>query len=149
MELGQNGSFLPKGETLFEQTIIALDTSYNWKFFSVSLEYYHMELEDNPDMNPPISFNVNPEPYPADAFFIQSAFYLSDSLTGVLRYESLDFELNSTYFDVLGIQTLTRNVIGLNWDMGPTHSLRLELSQSETPLREDHAVTAQWFVILI
>ncbi|MDH5326365.1 MAG: hypothetical protein OEZ68_11510 [Gammaproteobacteria bacterium] len=149
IELGKDSAttMLPHGETLFEQEILCVDLGFNSKYFNFLTEYYQLTIEDNPNISS--IFPPNPQPYKAKAYFAQAGFYISDTLSGILRYESLDFPAGSTYFDVLGMEAVTRGIVGLNMDLGSSYTLRLELESMEWENRRTESFSIQWFVIIV
>ena len=152
LELGSpSGTDLPLvnyGETLFEQQIAGVDVRLEkGKFYSL-FEFFHMTNKDNPNMDTN-QVTPNPESYNAIAYYLQAGYHINDKLTGVARYESLSYDENATYFQLLGVPEEDRWVLALNYRIQESNAIRLEYSNS-TPKGQDafDYVGLQWFFVL-
>ena len=111
-------------------------------------EYYWMSVSDNAKINTP-PYIAQPEPYEAEAYFAQMSYRVLQRTTLVMRYESLDFEANSTFFDVIGLRPTQRSTLGLNFDMNSSMSLRFEYYETRRDNQDTNSFSIQWFVLLV
>ena len=161
LELGQEDEgedhFLDYGETLFDQQIAGFDLRYTGEKFYTFFELFYMIIDDNQNINantpvpaPPATLiTPNSESYSALAYYLQMGFHITETLSLVGRYESLDYDANATYYELLDIPRENRVVLALNYKIQESNSLRLEFNTAN-PEGEDttNTLAMQWFFIL-
>jgi len=154
VEIGEHGSvsdpLVEHGETLFDQQVLGVDLSYNGTRFYTFGEYYHMNFEDNPDMSTAGSIAPNAESYQAQAYYLQMGYRFTTKFTIAIRHENLDFEENSTYFDIQGIIPETRNLVAFNYRIEESNIVRFEI-RDEKPDQLDSTLyyNLQWFFYIL
>ena len=112
-------------------------------------EYVNITTEDNPDLTSP-PYIAQEESYDASAYYAQIGFRIGPKFTTALRYESLDFPENSTYFDLQGILPENRIVLGLKYKFDDSNALRFEINNAEQENLEDEtSYTLQWMFFLL
>lgn len=146
IEIGSNG-LVDKGEVLFEQSFAALDFNFNLETFYLFGEYYFMQFDDNPDMSP---ITANADTYDASVYYIQAGYRATETLTLVTRYESLDFDDGATIFAIQNIVPQTHTIIGFNYALEPSNSIRFEAKDIEPDTGESETIySLQWFFYLL
>ena len=152
LELGEpSGTDLPLvnyGEPLFEQQIAGMDARFErGKFYSL-FELFLMTNKDNPNMDTN-QVTPNPESYNSIAYYLQAGYHISNKLIGVARFESLSYDDNATYFQLLGVSEEDRWVLALNYRIQESNAIRLEYSNSTSKdLESFDTIGLQWFFVL-
>ncbi len=154
LELGEAEAGSPEipwlayGDSLFEQHVTGIDIRIQQGDFYSLLEFFHMTNKDNPDMDI-TQVTPNPESYDAIAYYLQAGYHISKKLTGVLRFESLSFDENATYFNLLDVEEEDRLVLALNYRIQESNAIRLEYSNSKPKNGVSFdTVGLQWFFVL-
>lgn len=148
---GTDVPFVEYGAILFDQDILALDMRYSSERLRVLFELFLISIDDNQDMvDPTATLSPNPDAYDSTAYYLQLAYQLSQKLSAVFRIESLDFDDNSTYFELLHLTPEDRSVIAINYKLQESNALRFEYSHA-SPDEEDSysSLAVQWFFLLI
>ena len=149
VETGETNTLVEPGKAVFEQLVYGLDINLRTRYFYLFGEYIDMAFKDNADINQP-PFVASVEDYNAQAFYAQLGVYLGDHLTAAVRYESLDFEENSTYFDIQGILPETRKILAFKYKFDDSNALRFEVNDAHRNEQEDVTYySLQWFFYLL
>ena len=91
----------------------------------------------------------NPESYNSIAYYLQAGYHISNKLIGVARFESLSYDDNATYFQLLGVSEEDRWVLALNYRIQESNAIRLEYSNSTSKdLESFDTIGLQWFFVL-
>jgi hypothetical protein len=136
-----------KGESLFKQSFVSMDFNYNLASFYLFGEGYYMQYDDNADMT---TVTPNPDTYNATAYYIQFGYRATQKLTLVSRYESLDFDKDATLFDIQKIEPQTHTVLGFNYALEPSNSIRFEAQQIDPDTGDSNTVYyLQWFFYML
>lgn len=143
--------FIEHGEILFDQDILALDVRYSGEKLRVLFELFLMSFDDNLDIvDPSVTVSPNADSYDATAYYFQFAYQLSQKLSAVFRMESLDFDDNSTYFQLLNLTPEERSVIAINYKLQESNALRFEYSHTSPDEEKSYSsLSVQWFFLLI
>jgi len=128
--LPENQPLLDRGGILFEQKIGVVDFRYRTDWFYLLAEYYHMTVDDNSGINT-ARYTPNPKSYTADAYYTQLGVYMGPKFTLSLRHESLQYDDNAGYFELLGISETTRNVAALRYNFSENNALILESAKND------------------
>jgi len=144
--------FVERGEFLFEQKIIGFDLRYNGEKFYHLLEYFHVTTDDNQDIVAPLSTGIlpNPDAYGAHTLYYQLGFRATEKLSLIGRYETMDYENDATYFQLLHTPPEDRYVFAVNYKLQESNALRFEFSRSSIKDEDDvTSMAVQWFFILL
>lgn len=122
--------------------------------FYVFAEYFDVNTEDNPDITDtsgsPRPTTPNPQAYSTTAYYAQLGVRATERLTMTYRYESLSFDNNNTYLDLLGIIPISHNIVGLNYKIEESHAVKFEVHITNPDVGESVTTfIAQWFFLLI
>ena len=152
VEIGEDPelTLVKQGEKLFKQQVLGADANLFIKKFYAFGEFYRMEFKDNQDVNAAMDFSPRKEPYKAIAYYLQTGYRFTNKFTLAARYESLDFDESSTFFDIQGIVPETRNLLIFNYRIEESNVLRFEIRREN---REDSDAETfyelQWFFYLL
>ena len=158
VELGEfeagaaDNPFVERGEVLFEQKIIGIDFRYNGDKFYHLLEYFHIETDDNQEITPPITSTLTPNPdaYGAHALYYQLGFRMTEKVSLIGRYETMDYESDSTFFELLHLPPEDRYVFAINYKLQESNAIRFEFSRASIEDEENETTMAvQWFFVLL
>lgn len=156
VEVGEDDAtdppFVERGEVLFEQKIIGFDLRYNGDKFYHLLEYFHIETDDNQDIVPPVASTITPNPdsYGAHALYYQLGFRMTETVSLIARYETLDYESEATFFEVLHLPPEDRYVFAINYKLQESNAIRFEFSRASIEDEENETTMAmQWFFVLL
>ncbi|MFV2054836.1 MAG: hypothetical protein ACC707_00150 [Thiohalomonadales bacterium] len=146
-------SLLDHGEILFEQEITGVSLRGKWGGFQLLSEAYQIQIADNEALKRDGVLIANDNPYTSDAIYTQISYNFSKRLSLALRYETLDFEDNNTYLNVLGLtNSEQRNILSLNYIIGKSNALRFEFNQrnlDDPTIDSVYGYTFQWFFVLL
>lgn len=149
VELDENNGLVERGEILFDQLFLALDFNYNASSWYLFGEYYALEYEDHAELSG-TSVTANPDSYDATFYYVQTGYRISDKLTAVARYESLDIDDNATFFEVQNQVSQTRSILGVNYAVEPSNSIRIQVSEIDPELGSgDTIYYLQWFFYML
>lgn len=157
VELGEDDPadppYVERGEVLFEQKIIGFDLRYNGDRFYHLLEYFHIETDDNQnivDPGPTVAISPNPDSYGAHALYYQLGFRMTETVSLIGRYETLDYESDATFFQVLHLPPEDRYVFAINYKLQESNAIRFEFSRASIEDEENETTMAvQWFFVLL
>ncbi|MGD8884040.1 MAG: hypothetical protein PVF34_00370, partial [Gammaproteobacteria bacterium] len=145
---GSETPFVNYGEILFEQQIYGVDLRYTGEKFYSLLEIFAMTNEDNDNITA-TSLTPNPDTYNSLAWYWQLGYHVTEKLSVIGRYESLDYDDDATYFQLLEILPQERSVLALNYKLQESNSLRFEYSTTDEENGESITTYGvQWFFIL-
>ena len=75
---------------------------------------------------------------------------MGERYTAALRYEALDFDDDSTYFDLQGIFSENRIVLGLKYKFDESNAIRFEINNARQKDKDDETTyTLQWMFFLL
>lgn len=146
-ETSDTGGLVNRGELPFKEKFVAIDFNYNLASFYLFGESYFMQFDDNVDMT---TVTPNPDTYDATAYYMQFGYRATNKLTLVTRYESLDFDSNATLFTVQDIVPLTRTILGFNYALESSNSIRFEAQQTDPDGGDSNTIYyLQWFFYML
>ncbi|KPJ92072.1 MAG: hypothetical protein AMJ53_10120 [Gammaproteobacteria bacterium SG8_11] len=154
VEIGENPdlTMVKQGEKLFEQQVLGVDANFFGKKFYTFGEFYSMEFKDNQEVNANIVNYYPPrkEPYKAIAYYVQMGYRFTNKFTLAARYESLDFDEGSTFFDIQGIVPEKRNLVIFNYHVEESNVVRLEIRKEDREDEDSETIyELQWFFYLL
>jgi hypothetical protein len=154
VEIGEDPdlTMVEAGEKLFEQQVLGVDANFYTNKFYMFGEFYRMEFKDNQDVNASIVNYYPPqqEPYKSIAYYMQMGYRFTDKFTLAARYESLDFDEGSTFFDIQGIAPEKRNLLIFNYRVEESNVFRLEIRQEDRDKQDSETIyELQWFFYLL
>jgi len=149
---GTNSPFVNFGETLFEQQIIGVDLRLATEKFYVLAEFFQTSIDDNQLINASVAnpaITSNPKTYDSTAYYAQFGYHLTSRLTAVGRFESLDYDNNSTYFKTLNVLTEERVIFAINYKLQESNAMRIQVSEADLEGgKSNTAYSLQWFFLL-
>lgn len=128
-----------EGEDLVAQTITGFDLRFDGDYFDLLVEYYNFDNEGK--------VVSNLESHSGSAYFAQLGYKINDTNKLIYRYANLDFDANDLYFNILGAEEASHQVIAYRHDLDATNSLKLEINKNDpeaTGTESDTTVTLQW-----
>lgn len=149
-EISENGSgFVDEGEVLFEEQYAAIDFIFNTESFYLFGEYYNIEIDDNPDISGG-GFTPNPDTYTATAYYVQAGYRHTPNLRFAVRFESLDYDDNSTLFQVQSIDSRTESIFAISYLPEESNIIRLEVKQENSDFTDSQTIySLQWYFYLL
>jgi len=149
---GTSTPFVERGDYLFQQKILGFDLRYNGEKFYHLLEYFHTTIDDNPNIVAPLATGLvpNPDSYASHALYYQVGFRVTEKLSLIGRYETMDYENDATYYHFLHAAPEDRYVFAVNYKLQESNAIRFEFSSADIE-DEDNvtSVAVQWFFILL
>ena len=92
----------------------------------------------------------NPDAYGAHTLYYQLGFRATEKLSLIGRYETMDYENDATYFQLLHTPPEDRYVFAVNYKLQESNALRFEFSRSSIKDEDDvTSMAVQWFFILL
>ena len=154
VEIGEDPelTMVEPGEKLFEQQVLGVDANFFAKKFYMFGEFYSIEFKDNQDVNASIVNYYSPqaEPYKSVAYYLQMGYRFTNKFTLAARYESLNFDEGSTFFDIQGIVPETRNLVIFNYHIEESNMLRFEIRKENREDEDSETIyELQWFFYLL
>ena len=149
---GADIPFIERGEVLFEQKLLGLDLRYTGEKFYSFFELFHTTIDDNQDIVDPATTPLTPSPdsYASLAYYFQLGFHMTDSLSLIGRYESLDYDSDATYFQLLHTPPEERYVFAVNYKLQESNAVRFEFSRADIEDEDSEtSLAVQWFFILL
>lgn len=149
---GTETPFVERGEVLFEQKIIGFDLRYNGEKFYHLLEYFHLTTDDNQDITAPPATLIDPNPdaYGAHALYYQLGFRMTEKVSLIGRYETMDYESDATFFELLHLPPENRYVFAINYKVQESNAIRFEFSRASIEDEDDEtSMAVQWFFVLL
>jgi hypothetical protein len=148
---GADVPFVERGEFLFEQKILGFDLRYNGEKFYHLFEYFHVTTDDNPDIvDPAATLTPNTKAYGAHTFYYQLGFHATEKLSLIGRFETMDYESDATYFELLHTPPQDRYVFAINYKIQESNSVRFEFSRASIEDEDNEtSMAVQWFFILL
>lgn len=147
-EISDTG-LVSEGEVLFEEQYVAVDFYYNLSSFYIFGEYYQIQIDDNQDM---VGGGITPnsDSYDATAYYIQAGYRATPKLRFAVRYESLEYDDNSTLFQVQSIDSRTESTFSINYLHEESNIIRLEVKQEEPDATDSETIySLQWYFYLL
>ena len=152
-EGGTDAPFVDRGEVLFEQKILGFDLRYTGEKFYSFFELFHTSIDDNQDIvDPRIPAEIfpNSSSYDSLAYYFQLGFHMTESLSLIGRYESLDYDSGATYFNYLHTLPEDRYVFAVNYKIQESNAVRFEFSRADIEGEDtETSMAVQWFFILL
>lgn len=150
---GTENPFLERGEVLFEQKIVGFDLRYNGDKFYHLLEYFHIATDDNQDIvdpGPIVDISPNPDSYGAHALYYQLGYRMTETVSLIARYETLDYQSDASFFELLHVNPEDRYVFAINYKLQESNAIRFEFSRASIEDEENETTMAvQWFFVLL
>ena len=149
VEIGEGTTLVEPSEVVFEQTFGALDFYYNGTSFYLFGEFYSLDYKDNENLTG-VGISANPDSYSGEYYYLQAGYRITDKLTFVTRYESLDFDDAATFFYAQNYVPQTRSILGFNYAIEPSNSIRFQIAEIDPDIGTgDSIATLQWFFYLL
>lgn len=135
-ESAETGGLLTRGETLIDQTILGFDVNFDAENFLILAEFYNFDNDSNIGDH---------KTHTGTAYYVQLGYKFNDTSRVVYRYASLDFDAGDSYFNLLGAEQATHNVLGFRYDLDVTNAIKFEVNRNSPDSgTDDTTYVVQW-----
>lgn len=135
-----NGALLAEGDELVSQTVWGLDARYAVQRLEALTEFFFITNDNKVGAT---------GSYDATAFYVQLGYGFTPQIKGIYRFETLDFEADDAYFQLLNTQEQDRHVFDVRWNLDESNALKFEIANIRPQSRgSDTSFTVQWAFLM-